>query len=793
MTPANAPGRILVVDDNPAIHEDFRKILCPPPPDAALGAAEAALFGAVAAPAPVVYALDAASQGAEALARVREALCTQDPYALAFVDVRMPPGWDGIETVQHLWQADPDLQVVFCTAYADYSWEGMRERLGAADGWLILKKPFDPIEVLQMAAALTNKWALARQARATQEDLRRLVGERTRELETVSDSASDAIILLDGGGSVVSSNRAAQSLFGQGGPKMVGQLLSGVIAERSRDRYEKLLGETLRRGDGKEASHGPVELTGVRGDGAEFPLDLSAASWRKGGQMFCTLILRDLTERKRAETALRQSEEELRRLAFHDPLTGLPNRLLIKDHLGYALPRARRTGRPLALLFLDLDNFKWVNDTMGHPVGDALLEAVAGRLTAALRRQDVTVRFDAADASEIVARLGGDEFLVLLQDFADPYDAGRVAQRLLDVVAKPITLAGQEFRTTASIGIAVYPGDGDGVDDLLRSADMAMYHAKEQGKGRYEYCSEAMREAALQRLKIETRLRKALDEDRLQLHYQPQLEAATGRVLGFEALLRWDDPEMGKVAPATFIPLAEESGLIVRITAWAVREACRQTKAWQDAGLGRLRVSVNVSGVDIGRSDLRRVVAGALEETGLDSACLEVELTETSVMAARDAAGAVLQGLKELGVGVSLDDFGTGYSSLNSVRRFPLDELKIDRAFLSMLPRSRDDAVLVSTIIAIARTLGLSVVAEGVETREQLEFLQRAGCDTVQGFLVSPAIPPQAVPGLLRRQAWLGLHPWSTGTDGSGEPRQDRQDARVSTATVVGEAQAFEG
>ncbi len=454
---------------------------------------------------------------------------------------------------------------------------------------------------------------------------------------------------------------------------------------------------------------------------------------------------------------LGRSRARIQHMAFYDNLTGLPNRLMFRQQLEHAMAHTLRSNKPLALLFLDIDNFKWVNDTLGHETGDLFLKGVADVLVSAVRNEDKITREFADPIERIVARQGGDEFLILLQDLNAPYDAGHVASRILSFLARPLRVAGHEFHVTGSIGVTLYPGDGEDIDSLIKNADIAMYEAKQRGKNNYQYFSVTLKEAALHRVDMEMRLRRALEHQEFRLHYQPQLDAATGRVLGFEALLRWEDPEKGMVWPDTFIPIAEESGLIIPITAWVLREACRQNREWRDAGLGALSVAVNVSGIDVTRSDVHLVVADALRATGLDPSALMVELTETCVMSAQAKAAQMLAAIKKLGVRVALDDFGTGYSSLNYLRQFSIDELKIDRSFVALLPDEAGNAAIVTTIIAIARNLNLRVTAEGVETEAQLKFLQAAACDFVQGFLFSSAVPAAAVPALLdelQRRSW---------------------------------------
>ena len=425
----------------------------------------------------------------------------------------------------------------------------------------------------------------------------------------------------------------------------------------------------------------------------------------------------------------RRLAEQLAYQAQHDALTGLPNRSLFEDRLQQAIALAERSGKRVALFFIDLDRFKQINDTLGHHVGDELLKQVALRLAEQVRRSDT------------LARMGGDEFTLILGNLKHPADALRIAQKLLTVLSQPFQVRGHEFYVTGSIGISVYPDDGMDTAILQRNADSAMYRAKQRGKNTYQLFKPEMNEAAVERLQLENYLRKALDRLELITYYQPYIDLVTGRVIGTEALLRWQHPELGLVPPGKFIPVAEDSGLIVRIGAWVIEEACRQTKAWQDAGHGPLRVSVNVSPVQFTQIDFVKTVERALLASGLEPCYLELELTEGIVMQDIERAVAYMTELRTLGVRFSIDDFGTGYSSLAYLQKLPIDNLKIDRSFIMNLepghPLSASGLSLVKTIMALAHNLALHVTAEGVETPKQLRFLQETGCDQAQGFLLA--------------------------------------------------------
>ncbi|HBG07815.1 MAG: diguanylate cyclase [Geobacteraceae bacterium GWC2_58_44] len=470
--------------------------------------------------------------------------------------------------------------------------------------------------------------------------------------------------------------------------------------------------------------------------------------------------LQDITERK-------QTEEKIRNLAFYDSLTGLPNRVLFKENLEHALAHAKRRGRRVGTLFLDLDRFKWINDTMGHGVGDRLLQELAVRLKQCVRKNDFVGRLAHHELLYSIARLGGDEFTIILDDIADPMDAATVARRVIEDVARPFGLEGYEVIVTASIGISIYPDDGLDIVTLIKHADTAMYHAKELGKNNFQFYTKSMTESAFQRLVLESQLRRALEREEFTLQYQPQVDLSDGSICCLEALIRWQSPELGSVAPASFIPLAEETGLILRIDEWVLATACNQLKAWQSAGLPAVRVAVNLSGQHFQHKTLHDTVRRIMKETGVPPGSLELELTEGVLMGNGEETVATLDALKGLGLTLAIDDFGTGYSSLSYLRRFQLDVLKIDQSFVRDVASNADSAAIVTAIVAMAKSLKLDIVAEGVETAEQLNFLAELGCCKMQGYLFShPVTADQistllenGVPGYQRRDPEARLSP----------------------------------
>lgn len=608
MNPMSVPAnrRILVVDDTPAIHQDFRKILSPSAGlDDSLDDTESLLFGT-----PQVsrlqFQIDSAYQGEEALELVKRAQAEGQPYALVFADMRMPPGWDGLQTIERLWEADPRLQIALCTAFSDYSWETMSERIEFDDQLLILKKPFDTLEIRQMASAMTWKWQLAQDAARKMRSLERTIEERVQELLKVSH------------------------------------------------------------------------------------------------------------------------------LLQYDVLTELPNSMLLGDRLTQAMAQCRRHDRQLAVMFLGLDRFKRINNALGHPVGDEMLKRVARTLATVVRESDSVFRY------------GSDEFVVVLGDIVDPQQIKGVADKLLAAISSPQPIDGHDLSVTASLGISVYPSDGFDAVALIKKAETAMRNVKETGPNDYRFFTEDMNRRARQQQTIESGLRLGLQRKEFVLHYQPKLDLKSGKVVGVEALVRWDRPGHGMVYPSDFIPVAEDSGLIVPLSQWVLQEACQQACRWQAEGMRPLYLSVNISAIDFRQRGFVEGIARTLKETGLEPTQLELEITESVLMQNVDTTVAILKAIKQLGIRLAIDDFGTGYSSLSYLQKFPVDVLKIDQSFVGDLSIDSNDAKLVSTIISLGKSLNLHIIAEGVETLEQLEFLKQHQCEEVQGYYFSKAVEPQA-------------------------------------------------
>lgn len=457
---------------------------------------------------------------------------------------------------------------------------------------------------------------------------------------------------------------------------------------------------------------------------------------------------------------LQKSQDQVSYLAYHDALTGLPNRRMFQEYLQRAVANARRNHTGLALLFLDLDDFKKVNDSMGHQAGDELLQALSERLTKCLRGEDQVSRQSTQLAgespAETIARVGGDEFLVLLPSITDPSQAAIVAQRILKLLGKPFSINQNNFFIGCSIGISLYPNDGEDVETLAKNADIAMYHAKEHGRNNYQYFNESMNAVAAARLNLENELRKAISKREFILYYQPKIDLHTGKVKGVEALIRWQHPVKGMVPPNDFISVAEDSGLIVPIGEWVIEEATKQMKRWEESGID-LTMSINISTVQLNKQNVAEVIRKHIKQNGCTPELLEIELTETSIMDAHERATNMLNDIKSIGIQISMDDFGVGYSSFSYLRNLPIDILKIDRSFVRDITTDKDDAAIISAILAMAHTLNLTVVAEGVESLEQLHFLHNKRCDIIQGYLFSRPLPETELRQYLKNYKQLNV------------------------------------
>ncbi len=589
--------------------------------------------------------------------------------------------------------------------------------------------------VHQLAEVVRDEQGVPLQIVGAMQDIteRRRSEEEMRLLVRVFENTIEGIVVTDANEVIQMVNRAFTDVTGYSAEEAVGQTPRLLNSGRhSRDFYADMWASLMNSG------YWQGEIWNRRKSGEAYPewLTITAIRDARGQVSHYVGVFHDITETKR-------NQEQIAYQAYHDALTGLPNRLLFNDRLKMALARAQRKHTGLAVMFLDLDRFKNINDSLGHAVGDRLLQSVAKRLVHWLREEDT------------VARLGGDEFIMLLQDTMDPEYAMHVGQRILESLSEPFRVGGQDLYVSASIGITLYPHDGRDLETLVSNADIAMYRAKEEGRNNCKLFTPAMNQQVVQRMALETSLRRALDEGEFLLHYQPKVDLRSGQVVGVEALVRWLKPGEGLIPPDEFIPVAEETGLIVPLGHWVLRTACAEIKKWHQMGYRDLHMAVNISPRQFMQKDLVQMVREILRETRLDPCHLELEITENVVMFNVEEAIVTLKELKDLGVRLSMDDFGRGYSSLYYLKRFPMDALKIDRSFVGDIVTDPDDASIVNTIISMSRSLGLEVVAEGVETTDQLDFLRSNACNQMQGFLFSRPVSGEQLVDILKKRKRL--------------------------------------
>ncbi|MEJ2423053.1 MAG: EAL domain-containing protein [Candidatus Thiodiazotropha sp.] len=603
-------------------------------------------------------------------------------------------------------------------------------------GWLI-----SMMILLLIVAVYRNRRYVKLQEKAA----RAAIAEEDARLSNVIDAAFDAVITADHQGHILSWNQQATELFGYDEQVVLNRpLFSLLLSVESLNEIYPQLEPLFNLGKGAQYRK-RLEAIGQHKNGQHFSLELALSGTQVGDTNLLSVFARDITERKRWD-------EQINYLAYCDSLTDLPNRQAFKEQVSKAIQSAIRYGRSGAVLYLDLDEFKRINDTLGHDIGDMLLKHITQRLEKQVRGTDTVALYRTDTSSRNIARLGGDEFTVLLDEIDNPEAAATVAKRVQGAIARSYNLNGHEVYVTPSIGIAVFPRDGQDVEELLKNADTAMYHAKAMGKNNFQFYTEQMNAYAANRLKLEGKLRRALISHEMELYYQPQIDLETGEMVAAEALLRWHQPELGMIPPGEFIPLAEETGMIIELGEWVLQEACRQNKVWQDAGYAPIRVAINLSSMQFIQRDLSTRVARCLAESGLQPEYLEFEITETIIMRNVNETITTLDEFKKMGISISVDDFGTGYSSLSYLKRFPLDVLKVDRSFVKDIPDDQDDVTIASAIIAMAHQLGLGVVAEGVETEEQLAFLRQQGCELAQGYHFSKPLPAYEFELLLTRQ-----------------------------------------
>ncbi|MDP9142296.1 MAG: EAL domain-containing protein, partial [Pseudomonadota bacterium] len=640
---------------------------------------------------------------AEGQVRLRDDAENKGRIAAILVDLVLPDS-SGIEMFDQLYLQAPQIPILVLCDSQNEEIGKLAVQHGAQD--YLLKSRLDTYLLPKAVGSMIERAA----------NVEALFEEKERA-EVTLNSIGDAVMSTDVWGNVTYLNAVAELLTGWSCEEAKGHPVEEVFRIVDADTREAVPNPMkLAITQNKTAALTPNCML-VRRDGVESSIEDSAAPIhdRRGTVTGAVMVFHDVTTAR--ALSLRMAY-----LAQHDSLTDLPNRILLADRLKQAMALAHRARRQLALLFLDMDRFKHINDSLGHTIGDRLLQSVATRLRACVR------------SSDTVSRQGGDEFVILLSDIARPADAEISAEKILVALASPHSVDHHNLYVSASIGIATFPDDGVDADTLLQHADLAMYQAKANGRNNVQFFKAAMNARAVERHSVEDGLRKALERNEFELCYQPKVNLATGAMIGVEALIRWRHPLRGLVPPAQFIPIAEECGLIVDIGRWVLREACRQARAWQDAGLPPTCLAINISPVELRTKDFVAGVRAILTDTGLDPRCLEIEVTETYLMEASGSTGKVLRALKDMGLQIALDDFGTGYSSLSFLRRFPIDTLKIDRSFVRDMTTDADDASIVRAVIGMGESLHLQVVAEGVETREQLAFLRRHSCPAGQGL-----------------------------------------------------------
>jgi len=694
MTDKNALGKLLLVEDNPAEARLLRQMFRD----------ERAQISEL--------------KHVESLRDAERYLSSSD-VDIILLDLALPDA-SGLTAVRRTQTAAPRVALVVLTGTDDEATAAQAVQQGAQD-YLIKGQ----IESRGLLRAL--RYAIERKILEEA-----LFLEKERAQVTLS-CIGDAVVCTDIAGHITFLNSVAEKMTGWSLAEAAGRPMVEVFrtvstaAAESTETTAELAVLQIR------AMHLPSTCLLIRRDGTEMTIEDSIAPIhnREGRKIGAVIVFRDVT-------AARAMARQITHSAEHDFLTGLPNRLLLSDRIGQAIIMAQRTRRQVAVLFMDLDGFKHINDSLGHPVGDKLLQSIAVRLVACVRAVDT------------VSRQGGDEFIVLLSEVQGPESAAVMANKILASVAERHSFEPHELHITTSIGVSIYPDDGSNAETLIKNADTAMYQAKEGGRQSFQFFKPEMNARAVERQSLEEDLRRALEREEFVLCYQPKVNLRTGMIKGAEALVRWRHPTRGLMPPLQFIPIAEECGLIVPIGRWVLREACRQARAWVDAGLPVLTMAVNVSAVEFQDEGFLSGLFAVLDKTGLDAGCLELELTESVLMKRPEAAALILQTLRTRGVRLAIDDFGTGYSSLSYLRKFPIDTLKIDQSFVRQICGGGDDAAIVTAVISMAHSLRKHVVAEGVETQEELDFLRTQDCDDAQGYFFGKPVPAAVFVNMLK-------------------------------------------
>ncbi len=638
---------------------------------------------------------------------------------IILLDLGLPDA-QGVGAVRRVRAAAPHVPVVVVMGLDDESLAAQALQEGAQD--YLIKGQIDARGLLRAL-----RYAIERKS------LEEAFFVEKERAQVTLKSIGDAVVCTDISGNITFLNLVAEKMTGWSWQEAVGRPMAEVLRildATSRKPTPNPMEMAVER---NRTVHLPSNCILIRRDGFEIPIEdsISPIHDREGQATGAVIVFRDVS-------AARAMALQMTHSAQHDLLTGLPNRVLLNDRLSQAIALALRHGRKVAVLVFDLDGFKHINDSLGHPIGDKLLQSVAKRLV------------DSVRGSDTVSRQGGDEFVVLLSEVAQSEDAAITARRMLQAVTEAHTIDHHDLHVTTSIGVSVYPDDGLDAETLIKNADTALYQAKENGRQRYQFFKPAMNVRAVERQSIEESLRRALERQEFSLHYQPKINLRTGEITGAEALIRWTHPIRGPGSPAQFIPVAEDCGLILPIGQWVLREACKQARAWVDAGLPLATMAVNISSMEFRDDSFLENVFAILKETGLDPKSLELELTESVLMKRAESAASVLKTLRASGVQIAVDDFGTGYSSLSYLRKFPIDALKIDQSFVRQITSAPDDTTIVTAVISMGRSLKLRVVAEGVETLQELKFLQAHECDEAQGYYFSRPVLPEQFARLLK-------------------------------------------
>ncbi|MEX2489258.1 MAG: EAL domain-containing protein [Pseudomonadales bacterium] len=695
-----AGHHVLIVDDEPIQLQSLQEMIT--------------LYG---------YNVDTASSGDEAITLLKNRI-----FDIVLLDLNMP-GVSGLDVIDYITANQVPCKVVVVSGEASFETARQALHRGAYD---FLKKPYLPDELLNTMKNAAGKKELELANRT----YKRRLEESEHLHRFIVEHSPDIVFMLDTEGRFTFLNDTVYQTLGYNKDELVGQHYSVLVSAESKDQAKYVFME--RRADERKSRH--VELKLKHQEQAEYRyFDTSSMSVRlnrgpQGQDEFKGTygVARDVTEKKEAQELINYQ-------AYHDLLTGIPNRSLMEDRLSIAINQAKRNKQHIAVMFLDLDRFKWVNDTMGHPTGDRLLQAVSHRLENALRKGDTLARF------------GGDEFALVLPQVNRRADAATIANKIIHELETPFVIDDHELHVSCSIGIAIYPEAGNTMEALIRSADLAMYAVKDKGKNNFEFFHESMNENSNTRLIIERDLRRALSDDHLMVCYQPQVNATTEMVVGFEALIRWQHPENGVMYPGEFIPVAEETGLINAVGDFVLETACRDLKSWRDSGADNMRVSINFSATQVEQDDFIDRIVDALERHELPGHCLEVEITENILMNDMSQVIRKLRRLTQLGIKIAIDDFGTGYSSLSYLQQFPINTIKIDKSFVSSINVNEGGTSIVNAIVAMAKGLNLNLVAEGVETDPQLDYLKELGCAEIQGWLFGKAEGAEYTGEILKR------------------------------------------